>query len=117
MLFPGQSETDLDMLSFPTMRQVGSAPFMRSAKFPPRARTAFRSAVLGHPPRSDRDLPLVFHPAATGARWLLICPPTLDRPKAEFSGFVQGDGLVTPPDFVSLIGTLLPIAPCGRSSL
>lgn len=44
-------------------------------------------------------------------------PPTLDRPKAEFSGFAQGDGLVTPPDFVSMIGTLLPIAPCGRSSL
>lgn len=40
-----------------------------------------------------------------------------DRPKAEFSGFAQGDGLVTPPDLVSVIGTLLPIAPCGRSSL
>lgn len=73
-----------------------------------------RTASLG---KSVVDLPLVFHPAATGARWLLIRPPTLDRPKAEFSGFVQGDGLVTPPDFVSLIGTLLPIAPCGRSSL
>lgn len=47
----------------------------------------------------------------------LIRSPTLDRPKAEFSGFAQGDGLVTPPDFVSMIGTLLPIAPCGRSSL
>jgi hypothetical protein len=42
---------------------------------------------------------------------------TLHRPKAEFSGFAQGDGLVTPPDFVSMIGTLLPVAPCGRSSL
>ncbi len=48
---------------------------------------------------------------------LLIRPPTLDRPKAEFSGFAQGDGLVTSPDFVSMIGTLLPIALCGRSSL
>ena len=48
---------------------------------------------------------------------LVIRSPTLDRPKAEFSGFAQGDGLVTPPDFVSMIGTLLPIAPCGRSSL
>ena len=47
----------------------------------------------------------------------VIRPPTLDRPEAEFSGFAQGDGLVTPPDFVSMIGTLLPIAPCGRSSL
>ncbi len=63
------------------------------------------------------DLPRVFHPAVTGVRWSLIRSPTLDRPKAEFSGFAQGDGLVTPPDFVSMIGTLLPIAPCGRSSL
>ena len=50
-------------------------------------------------------------------QFILIRPPTLDRPKAEFSGFAQGDGLVTPPDFVSVIGTLFPIAPCGRSSL
>ena len=48
---------------------------------------------------------------------LLLRPPTLDRPKAEFSGFDQGDRLVMSPDFVSVIGTLLPIAPCGRSSL
>lgn len=53
-------------------------------------------------------------------QWVLTLvnlPPTLDRPKLNFSGFAQGDGLVTPPDFVSMIGTLLPIAPCGRSSL
>lgn len=53
----------------------------------------------------------------TRALGVVIPSPTLDRPKAEFSGFAQGDGLVTPPDFVSMIGTLLPIAPCGRSSL
>lgn len=47
----------------------------------------------------------------------LIRPPTLDRPKPEFAGFAQGNGLVAPPDFVSMIGILLPIAPCGRSSL
>ena len=47
----------------------------------------------------------------------VIRSPSLDRPKAEFSGFAQGDGLVTPPDFASMIGTLLPIAPCGCSSL
>ena len=46
----------------------------------------------------------------------LIRSPTLDRPKAEFSGFAQGDGLVTPPDFVSMIGTLFTIAPCGCSA-
>jgi len=50
-------------------------------------------------------------------RRLMIRSPTLDRPKAEFCGFAQGDGLLTPPDFVSMIGTLFPIAPCGRSSL
>jgi len=49
--------------------------------------------------------------------FLLIRSPTLDRPTAEFSGFAQGDGLVTPPDFVSMIETLLPITLCGRSSL
>ena len=32
----------------------------------------------------------------------LIRSPTLDRPKAEFSGFDQGDRLVMPPDFVSV---------------
>ena len=48
---------------------------------------------------------------------LAIGSPTLERPKAEFSGFAQGDGLVAPPDFVSGIGTLFPITPCGRSSL
>ena len=55
---------------------------------------------------------------ADGRFWArMIRSPTLDRLTAEFSGFAQGDGLVTPPDFVSMIGTLLPIAPCGRSSL
>ena|GEM_PF-3383033 len=76
------------------------------------------------PPGSGRvlglisgDLPRAVHPAVTGARLVLIRSPTLDRPKAEFSGFAQGDGLVTPPYFASMIGTLFPIAPCGRSSL
>ena len=50
--------------------------------------------------------------------WLgVIRPPTLDHQGLEFSGFAQGDGLVTSPDFVSMIDTLFPIAPCGRSSL
>lgn len=47
----------------------------------------------------------------------LMRPPTLDRPKVEFSGFAQGARLVMSPDFVSVIEGLLPIAPCGRSSL
>ena len=63
------------------------------------------------------DLPLNFHPAAAGARLLLLCPRTFYRPWREFSGVDQGDRLVMPPDFVSVIGALLPIALCGRSSL
>ena len=47
----------------------------------------------------------------------LIRAPTLDHSWPEFCRFAQGDGLVAPPDFVSAIGTLFPIAPCGRSSL
>ena len=47
----------------------------------------------------------------------VIRSPTLDRQGLEFSGFAQGDRLVVSPDLVSMIGTLLPIAPCGRSSL
>jgi hypothetical protein len=41
----------------------------------------------------------------------VIRSPTLDRPKADFSGFAHGDGLVALPDFVSRISTLLPITP------
>lgn len=48
---------------------------------------------------------------------MVIRPPTLDRPKAKFFGFGQGDRLVVSHDFVSMIADLLPIAPCGRSSL
>ncbi|AVH44342.1 hypothetical protein At1D1609_42970 [Agrobacterium tumefaciens] len=44
-------------------------------------------------------------------------PRFLDHLRLEFSGFIQGGGLVEPPDFISEIGTLLPIAPCGRNSL
>lgn len=62
-------------------------------------------------------LPPTFIQCERDSGFELIRSPTLGRPKAEFSGFAQGDGLVTPPDFVSRIGTLLPIAPCGRSSL
>lgn len=42
---------------------------------------------------------------------------TFYRSWREFFRFDQGDRLVVSPDFVSVIGTLLPIALCGRSSL
>jgi hypothetical protein len=38
---------------------------------------------------------------------------TLGRPKTALSSFAPGDGLVTPLDFVSMIGTLMPITPIG----
>lgn len=44
-------------------------------------------------------------------------PRFLDQLRLEFSDFIQGGGLVEPPDFISEIGTLLPIALCGRNSL
>jgi len=44
-------------------------------------------------------------------------PPFFGPPEVGVFRLDQGDGLVAPPDFVSVIGTLLPIAPCGRSSL
>lgn len=75
------------------------------------------SATLALRPVREADLPLNFHPFGTGALWVVVRPRTLDRPWREFSGFDQGDRLVMSPDFVSVIGALLPIAPCGRSSL
>lgn len=51
-----------------------------------------------------------------GAVHPLIRSPKLERPEAEFSGFAWGDGPVTPPDFISMIGSLLPTAPCGLGS-
>jgi hypothetical protein len=42
---------------------------------------------------------------------------TFHHRRLEFSGFDQGDGLATSPDFVSTIGDLFPMAPWGRSSL
>ena len=45
-------------------------------------------------------------------------PPQVSGP-AEAGVFRhrQGGGLVTPSKFISEIGTLFPIAPCGRNSL
>ena len=95
----------------PSSASVFQGPVVQPEGFTPLAQRFAEQHLHPH------DLPLVFHPAATLAQLVLIRSPTLERPQAEFSCFAQGDGLVTPPDFVSMIGTLLPIAPCGRSSL
>ncbi len=47
----------------------------------------------------------------------LHLPPTLDHLGLDISGFDQIGGLVSPSDFMSMIGDLFPIALCGRSSL
>lgn len=41
----------------------------------------------------------------------------LDRRTVEFPAFDHGGELGMPPGFCSRIGGLLPMAPCGRSSL
>ena len=48
---------------------------------------------------------------------LLVCYPTLDRRKVEFSGLCYASGLDAPAGVMREAGGLLPIAPCGRSSL
>ena len=47
----------------------------------------------------------------------LLCLPTLDHPKLEFSGLAHDDGLVASPGKCNALGTLYPIALCGLSSL
>ncbi len=50
---------------------------------------------------------------------MMTCDPihNVGSRKAEFSDLAQGDGLVVPPSFFNMIGTLFPIAPYGRPSL
>jgi hypothetical protein len=47
----------------------------------------------------------------------LICYPSLDRRKVEFSGFRHAGGLDAPAGVMREAGGLLPMVPCGRSSL
>ncbi|ASR07783.1 hypothetical protein CHY08_12125 [Rhizobium leguminosarum bv. viciae] len=59
-----------------------------------------QSASKIHPLSVTFDLPLKFHPAATRAPVVLNRPRILDHRRLEFSGFIQGGGLVTPPGFI-----------------
>ncbi|SNR39704.1 hypothetical protein SAMN06265370_1041, partial [Puniceibacterium sediminis] len=52
--------------------------------------------------RRTVTLPPTFIQRERDSGFELIRPPTLDRPKAEFPGFDQGDRLVMSPDFVSV---------------
>jgi hypothetical protein len=51
------------------------------------------------------------------ASMILIRRHSLEHPELEFSGPSQGDGLAASPGFINAIGGLLPMAPCGRTSL
>ena len=48
---------------------------------------------------------------------VLVRSPTLDRRKVEFSGVSHVGGLGAPAGVMRETGGLLPIAPCGRTSL
>ncbi|WP_211380784.1 hypothetical protein, partial [Agrobacterium tumefaciens] len=61
------------------------------------------SATSGADRSCRLDLPLKFHPAAIRASAVLNRPRFLDHLRLEFSGFIQGGGLVEPPDFISEI--------------
>jgi hypothetical protein len=60
------------------------------------------------------ELPLKFHPAAIRASAALLCYPSLDRRKLEFSDFFRAGGLDAPAGVMRQTGGLLPMAPCGR---
>ena len=67
--------------------------------------------------KDDNDLPLNFHPTALRASAGLVRSPLLDRRKVEFSGLCHAGGLDAPAGVMRETGGLLPMAPCGRSSL
>ena len=47
----------------------------------------------------------------------LKCSPSLGQPELEFSGVKAHVGICADEPFMSEIGTLLPMALCGRNSL
>ena len=48
---------------------------------------------------------------------ILKCSPSLGQPELEFSGVKAQVGMSADEPFMSEIGTLLPMALCGRNSL
>ena len=67
----------------------------------------------------EKEFPLPSFCASAKIKKLavLIRHHSLDHPGLEFPGQGHGDGLGASPGFISVIGGLLPMAPCGRSSL
>jgi len=82
-----------------------------------RTRKSPREKIVKDTKRAT-DLRPKFPPALHGVPGVIVhLPPTLDHLGLDFSGFDQIGGLVSPSDFTSIIGDLLPIALWGRSSL
>ena len=120
---------DIKSLGDLTLRRKGLATHrasQHSVEMPVRrnARTTLFSLVRQpSPPCSDlerivcvaRDVRSVREAAVELG--VLNRPDFLDQRRLEFSGFIQGGGLVSLPGFINEIGTLFPIAPCGRTSL
>jgi hypothetical protein len=63
------------------------------------------------------NLPLSDHRHCFVAGQRLLCTQSLERSRVEFRACFHDDGLGAPSGFCSEIGDLLPIAPCGRTSL
>jgi hypothetical protein len=58
-----------------------------------------------------------FGPAGASVFPLLRCSPNLGQRELEFSGVMAHVGVGADEPFMGEIGTLLPIALCGRNSL
>ncbi len=68
-------------------------------------------------PPAHAIVPSVDEKSQIQALETLIRHHSLDHSGLEFPGQGHGDGLGAPPGFMSVIGCLLQMAPCGRSSL
>src|SRR5262245_31148596 len=63
------------------------------------------------------DLPCFFGPRSAWDDHWLNCPPTLDHSELEFPASFRQGGPCAADGPISVIGGLLPIALCGRTSL
>ncbi len=63
------------------------------------------------------DLAPKFYPVLSLLQRLLKCSPIFGQRELEFSGVMAHVGAGAEEPFTSEIGTLLPIALCGRNSL
>jgi hypothetical protein len=66
--------------------------------------------------RAPVQTPLFFY-SAKGHKDGLKCSPSLGQPELEFSGVKAQVGMSADEPFMSEIGTLFPMALCGRNSL